>query len=215
VVLGSFCGISLAVASSPHSIHPIQSSHQIILMYKLVVSERVGGLLLSTPNQSRMCFTNPSNFPLYARVKNLLESPGFMNEGIIPSLPISFISSDKTCKRKTWSLLPLCIFHTKPNTKNIMPQALQDIDMVFYSILRSLGLKPEVRPLFDISTIGDLFDDIYDEYGDSYKYDKKLYKRQPLLFAELLGFDREEVKRSRKFSRPHEPGGVEGEEKKC
>jgi len=80
-----------------------------------------------------------------------------------------------------------------------MPQALQGIDMVFYSILHSLGLKPEVRPLLDISTIGDLIDDIYDEYGDSYKYDKELYKRQPLLFAELLGFDREEAKRSRKF----------------
>jgi hypothetical protein len=95
------------------TIHQIQIGHQIILMYNLVVSERVGGLLLSTPNQSRMCFTNHSNFPLYARVKNLLESPGFMNQGILPSLPISFISSNTTFRRKTWSLLPLCILSHK------------------------------------------------------------------------------------------------------
>ncbi len=69
--------------------------------------------------------------------------------------------------------------------------------MVFYNILRSLGLKPEVRPLFDISTIGDLINDIYDEHGDSYEHEKELYKRQLLRFAGLMGFDREEVKPSR------------------
>ena len=80
-----------------------------------------------------------------------------------------------------------------------MPQALQGIDMVFYSIFRSLGLKPEVRPLFDVSMIGDLIDDIYDEYGDPYEHEKEWYKREPLCFAEMMGFDREEVKRSREF----------------
>lgn len=163
------------------TIHPIQRGHQIILKYNLVVSQRVGGLLLSTPNKSRMCFTNPSNFPLYARVKNLLGSPGFMSKG-----------------GRLGVYCRYAYFHTKPNTKKVMPQALQGIDMVFYSIFCSLGLKPEVRPLFDVSMIGDLIDDIY-EYGYPYEHEKEWYKREPLCFAEMMGFDREEVKCSREF----------------
>ena len=63
------------------TIHPIQDGPQMVLLYNLVVSERVGGLLLSTTSPSKAPFTNPSYHALYDSFKNLLETPGFMKEG--------------------------------------------------------------------------------------------------------------------------------------
>jgi hypothetical protein len=65
--------------------NPTRNGFRIILLYSLVVSEYLGGLLLGAPNSSKSLFTNPSRFPLYATVKNILSSPGFMKKGMLTS----------------------------------------------------------------------------------------------------------------------------------
>jgi hypothetical protein len=188
-----------ARASSKVIIHPNQSAPQLILLYNLVVSERVGGLLLHRRNSTKCLFTNPSHFPLYDSVKNLLESPGFMKEGLTPYLSLVFIADTASGGR----LGVYCRYsysHTSLNAKNVMPCALQGIDVVLYSTFRTLGLKPEVRPLLDPSTMEDLvggWDDMYASLDDVfYQHEKEDYKQHPLRFAELLGFEREEMEKS-------------------
>jgi hypothetical protein len=55
------------------AVHPIQDGPQIILLYSLVVSERIGGLLFSKLSLSQTIYPEPSHYqcPLHRNVKNL------------------------------------------------------------------------------------------------------------------------------------------------
>jgi hypothetical protein len=67
--------------------------------------------------------------------------------------------------------------HTRENTANSIPYALQGVDLVIYNVFSSLGLELEVRPLLDISILDDM-----DEL--EYEGERDYYESDPLDFLE-------------------------------
>jgi len=58
--------------------YPIKTGTQVILEYDLELAERVGGVLRNN------LLSDPSKFLLYDRVRKMLETPGFMRDGMLP-----------------------------------------------------------------------------------------------------------------------------------
>jgi len=56
--------------------HPMEKGNQIILVYNLHVTERVGSVLQNP------VLANASCLPLYEGVRKILELPGFMKQGM-------------------------------------------------------------------------------------------------------------------------------------
>ncbi|PMD49764.1 uncharacterized protein K444DRAFT_282816 [Hyaloscypha bicolor E] len=98
--------------SCQYSIYTVQGSHQLIFLYNLEVSERVG-CLLRRPEPGQGLLAMPSCFPLYASIKHMLQNPGFMKEG---------------GKLGFYCRYPY--LHTKPKTQNLMPYELKGIDII-------------------------------------------------------------------------------------
>jgi hypothetical protein len=57
-------------------IRPMQKGNQIILVYNLRVTERVGTIMQNP------VLADSTQFPLYDGVRKILEHPGFMKEGV-------------------------------------------------------------------------------------------------------------------------------------
>jgi len=54
---------------------PVQEGHQLLLTYNLFMTLRLGEVLRNLPT------VDPTLFPLYNGVKEILEQPGFMKKG--------------------------------------------------------------------------------------------------------------------------------------
>ena len=52
------------------------AGHRVTLTYNLYVSEHVGGILQQNPT------ADPALYPLFEKVKKMLEQPGFMTGGV-------------------------------------------------------------------------------------------------------------------------------------
>jgi hypothetical protein len=63
------------VGDCQHRMHPIQKGNQIMLVYNLRVTERVGSVMQNP------VLADAAQFPLYDGV-SILEHPGFMKEGM-------------------------------------------------------------------------------------------------------------------------------------
>jgi hypothetical protein len=77
--------------------------------------------------------------------------------------------------------------HTNPNTQNLMPYELKGIDMVVYSLFRSLGLTSIVRPLLHCSAMKKRLKHM-DEH--EYKLQRDDYYEDPIENIHLAGFPR-------------------------
>lgn len=77
--------------------------------------------------------------------------------------------------------------HTNPNTQNLMPYELKGIDMVVYSLFRSLGLTSIVRPLLNCSAMKKRLKHM-DEH--EYELQRDDYYEDPIENIHLAGFPR-------------------------
>jgi len=60
-------------------------------------------------------------------------------------------------------------FHTSPNAKKTMPDALKGLDLVLHNVFSSLGLKVEVRPILDPFKLEEMEKHHYDVDIDRYE----------------------------------------------
>ncbi|KAH7360407.1 hypothetical protein BKA65DRAFT_533716 [Rhexocercosporidium sp. MPI-PUGE-AT-0058] len=114
---------------------PVTNGTQILLVYDLVVTKRVSDGVGSGH------FIDPKLSPLYRGVRDMLLEPGFMKNG----LGIDIVDRGGTLGyycRYSYS-------HTSPEMGQRLPHALQGVDMVFYTVFRSLGLNVQVKPILD------------------------------------------------------------------
>jgi hypothetical protein len=111
-----------------HEVLPVISGHRITLTYQLYVSEHVGGVL-----HHHFPTADPTLYPLYQSVKAMLESPAFMKNGGI----LGFHCTHQYA-------------HTNGTANRRLPHALKGIDVVLYSVFRSLGLNVHVRPVLEV-----------------------------------------------------------------
>jgi hypothetical protein len=58
-----------------HEVHEVQSGHRVTLTYNLYVHERLGAVLRRHPT------TRAESYPLFLKVKELLDDPEFLNCG--------------------------------------------------------------------------------------------------------------------------------------
>ena len=65
-----------SVGDCQHKMHPVQKGSQLILVYILRVTDRVGSVIRNP------VLAESTQFPLYDGVKAFLEHPGFMREGM-------------------------------------------------------------------------------------------------------------------------------------
>lgn len=110
-----------------HEVLPVTCGHRITLTYQLYVSEHVGGVV-----HHRFPTADPTLYPVYESVKAMLESPAFMKNGGI----LGFHCTHQYA-------------HTDGTANRRLPHALKGIDVVLYSVFRSLGLKVHVRPVLE------------------------------------------------------------------
>lgn len=68
-----------------HEFSPVTKGAQILLVYDLIVTERVGGSLVSGH------VTDPTLSPLYRGVRDMLLEPGFMTDGTSQLLSSRFL----------------------------------------------------------------------------------------------------------------------------
>ena len=108
-----------------HEVLPVTSGHRITLTYELYVPDHVGGVV-----HHRFPIVDPTLYPLYQSVKALLKYPAFMKgSGIIGfHCTHQYAHTDSTANRR-------------------LPHALKGIDVVLYSVLRSLGSKVQSVPV--------------------------------------------------------------------
>ncbi|KAH6720139.1 hypothetical protein BKA61DRAFT_708256 [Leptodontidium sp. MPI-SDFR-AT-0119] len=142
-----------------HEFSPVTKGAQILLVYDLIVTERVGGSLVSGH------VTDPTLSPLYRGVRDMLLEPGFMTDGGTLGYYCQYPYS-----------------HNSPRMGKRLPHALQGVDMVLYSVFKSLGLEVQVRPILDREDL-DVIDEkrTYREWaGDSEEYEKRVKERWDL-----------------------------------
>ncbi|TVY47844.1 hypothetical protein LOCC1_G002936 [Lachnellula occidentalis] len=110
-----------------HEVLPVTSGHRITLTYQLYISEHIGGVVHPT-----FPTADPKLYPLYQSLKETLESPGFMKQGGM----LGFHCAHQYA-------------HTNNTANQRLPHALKGIDVVIYTIFKSLGLETQVRPVLD------------------------------------------------------------------
>ncbi|KAE9373080.1 hypothetical protein N431DRAFT_337950 [Stipitochalara longipes BDJ] len=140
------------VGDCDHECQPVEEGHQLMLTYNLFLSHRVGEVLRDNPT------ADPTLLPLYGGVKEMLEHPGFMKKG-------GFLGF--------YCQYPY--HHVSANAAKQLPSILQGVDMAFYSVFKSLGLKTEILPLLDISPLEEMDEMEYEreeEYYHEYQYDR-------------------------------------------
>lgn len=122
-----------------HEVLPVPSGHRVTLTYNLYVCERIGSILQRYPS------ADPSLFPLYGKLRDILEQPGFLLDGGM----IGFACTH------TYA-------HTSRGTEKLMPYSLKGLDSVIFSVFSFLSsdfdIRTTVRPL--------LGTEMWDEYGE-------------------------------------------------
>jgi hypothetical protein len=110
-----------------HEVLPVTSGHRITLTYKLYVSEHLGGIF-----HPQFPTADPKLYPLFQSISSMLSSPAFMKNGGI----LGFHCAHQYA-------------HTDRTANQRLPHALKGIDVVLFTIFRTLGLTVHVRPILD------------------------------------------------------------------
>ncbi|KAJ5717430.1 hypothetical protein N7488_003076 [Penicillium malachiteum] len=107
-----------------HEIKTINRGQCITLKYNLYVIEPV------SKKFSPISLLDPTSSPLYADLKLILSTPGFLNQG---------------------GNLGIFCSHSYPrtagNARQLLPHGLKGVDLLIYAALNSFGLKVEVLPV--------------------------------------------------------------------
>jgi len=84
------------VSGCEHKMYPMQGGNQIILVYNLRVTEKIGSVLQNP------ALGNSSCLPLYEGVRKLLEFPGFMKQGVFRTQSTKWLRVDPS-QVATWA----------------------------------------------------------------------------------------------------------------
>jgi hypothetical protein len=86
----------------------------------------------------------------------MLEHPGFMKKGeSYPHVPFhGCLHGNLGGILGFYCQYPYS--HISANAAKRLPSALQGVDMVVYSVFKSLGLKTEILPLLDVSPLDEM-----------------------------------------------------------
>ncbi|PVH78883.1 hypothetical protein DL98DRAFT_572812 [Cadophora sp. DSE1049] len=120
-------------SNSKYSLAPVQDGCQLVLTYDLIIDERIGGAIKRSEDISRSPSADPTFFPLYRKLQDMLLNPGFF-------------------KKEGGRIGYYCqhaYSHTSPNTNALMPYALRGTDLILYNVFISLGLTTQVRPVLN------------------------------------------------------------------
>ena len=134
-----------------------------MLIYNLFLSQRIGEVLRDNPT------ADPTLFPLYTGVKEMLEHPGFMKRGDY-NFPFHLLQI-LTQTGAGGTLGFYCQYpypHVSPNAAKQLPFSLQGVDMVVYSVFKSLGVKTEILPLLDLSPLDEMDEMEYEREQERY-----------------------------------------------
>jgi hypothetical protein len=147
-----------------HEVHEVQSGHRVTLTYNLYVRERLGAVLRRHPT------AHAESYPLFLKVKELLAKPGFLRAGWFDNYITLFVVAVAVfcilMSIKGGTLGFHCAHayaHTTDHNIVRLPFALKGVDVVIYTVFRSLGLKIEIRPVLE-------------EIEDEYYQDQRHYE---------------------------------------
>lgn len=119
------------------SLSPLVSGNLLLLTYGLVLAPSIGLPLNRIPS------ADPSLYPLYEKISILLSNPDFLLEG----------------GKLGFYLQESSISHTRRDTTSHLPYSLKGVDLMFFAVCTSLGLKVDIRPV--------LGDEAWDEYEEA------------------------------------------------
>ncbi|KAH8781759.1 hypothetical protein F5882DRAFT_143692 [Hyaloscypha sp. PMI_1271] len=140
------------VGDCTHECQPVEEGHQLVLIYNLFLCQRIGEVLRDNST------ADPTLFPLYTGVKEMLEHPGFMKKGGVLGFYCQYPYP-----------------HASSNTAKQLPSSLQGVDMVVYSVFKSLSLKTEILPLLDLSPLDEMDETEYEREEEYYHDDPWSY----------------------------------------
>jgi hypothetical protein len=154
--------------------------HQLVLTYNLFLNVRVGEVLRDNPT------ADPTQFPLYAGVKEMLEHPGFMKKGSFQyTLDMIQIFTSVNTGGTLGFYCQYPYPHTTPSSIKQLPHSLQGVDMVLWTVFQSLGLKTELLPLLDQSPLDEM-----DEM--EYEREAECYEDDPWSYPQYLDYDEDD-----------------------
>ncbi|KAF2418794.1 hypothetical protein EJ08DRAFT_599213 [Tothia fuscella] len=127
-----------------HEVLEVTSGHRVTLTYNLYAT-RGNGLLAGECN-----ILDPKQLPLYTALKQLVELPGYMENGRQLGIGCEHFYA-----------------HAQGPMVHQLPESLKGSDMAVYEIFRALGLATVVRPILDMQIDDD--DEYYqrDDYSDN------------------------------------------------
>ena len=74
-------------SNSNYSLAPVQHGCQLILSYDLIINERIGSAIKRSEDISRNLSADPTFFPLYRKIQEMLLNPGFLKKSTQISHP--------------------------------------------------------------------------------------------------------------------------------
>ncbi|KAL3419488.1 oxidoreductase [Phlyctema vagabunda] len=153
-----------------HEVLRVNTGHRVTLTYNLYVSEQVGGLLQRFPT------ADPSLYPLYAKVKNLLKDESFESGGAT----MAFFCAHQYA-------------HTRSQSIELLPFALKGIDVAVFSVFKALGLMPSIRPILDNDNFRDHDKECLGCHDHVGKVESVFSKRLEYEYVSRVGDDLEEI----------------------
>lgn len=115
---------------------PLTSGHLILITYELFLTPSIGLPLEHVPS------ADPSLYPLYNTMSTILSNPDFLPHGGI----LGFYLEESS------------LSHTRRNVTSHLPHSLKGVDLMFFAVCTSLGLKACVKPV--------LGDEAWDEHAE-------------------------------------------------
>lgn len=131
-----------------HQFQPIKSGYQVILVYRMYVTEPIGSSIVHHDP-----IIDPQSLPMYNYIKELVEQPAFFRES---ELNIVKYHPPLLCCNFHWSADLIFFFlllvgamaiycahaypHNTPHAKELLPRALKGSDMAIWAVYKALGL---------------------------------------------------------------------------
>ncbi|OJJ41693.1 hypothetical protein ASPWEDRAFT_179400 [Aspergillus wentii DTO 134E9] len=111
-----------------HEIKTITKGDRVTLTYNLCVTEPVGSLTLPKP------IVDIKSLPLYEYLRDLIRQPGFLADGGALGIFCSHAYA-----------------HSSDTAATNLPRTLKGSDLVFYAVLKSIGIGVNVLPVMDMA----------------------------------------------------------------
>lgn len=123
-----------------HEIMTITEGERLTLTYNLFATEMDG----SVPRP----VMDPTKLPLWDELKNMISQPGFMKDGIVPVNDWRVIAN-----KCLGGILGVYCSHAYPHAakfaSKLLPRGLKGADLALFSVLKTLGLEVDVRPVLE------------------------------------------------------------------